>query len=400
MAHIEKRVHTTNDGRRRVYWRAQVKSPGGQRYSKQFARAVDAQNWAKETEADLLRGDWVDPAQGRRLFGELAAEWQGAQLHRDTTVALVASDLRNHILPTFGKRPVAGIRHSEVQAWVKRTSAVLAPTTVERVYRWLAAIFRMAVRDGVIKRSPCQDVKLPKKLEGKVVPLLTEEVEALLTALPVRYRALAIVGLGAGLRQGEAFGLTVPRIDFLRHRSLEVMQQLKLLTGRPPFLAVPKTPSSVREVPVGDVVLNALARHLELFPPTCELESVDGGMEPLVFSDGVGGPIRRTSFSAKVWLPARRQAGLPETVTFHDLRHYYASLLIHRGASVKVVQSRLGHKSAVETLNVYSHLWPDDEDLTRQAVDDILAPAVPLLTGDAPPPSHDLASTVAPTPAT
>ncbi|MDQ3946067.1 MAG: hypothetical protein M3357_13135 [Actinomycetota bacterium] len=83
-------------------------------------------------------------------------------------------------------------------------------------------------------------MKLLKKVEGKVVPLLTEEVEALLTALPVRYRALATVGLGAGLRQGEAFGLTVPRIDFLRDRSLQVVQQLKLLTGRPRSLPYPR----------------------------------------------------------------------------------------------------------------------------------------------------------------
>jgi integrase len=50
--------------------------------------------------------------------------------------------------------------------------------------------------------------------------------------------------------------------------------------------------------------------------------------------------------------------------------HYYASLLIRSGASVKVVQARLGHASAKTTLDVYGHLWPDDEDRTRRAVDD------------------------------
>jgi integrase len=59
-------------------------------------------------------------------------------------------------------------------------------------------------------------------------------------------------------------------------------------------------------------------------------------------------------------------------VTFHDLRHYYSSLLIQHAESVKVVQRRLGHKSAVETLDTYSHLWPDSEDRTREAVDLVL----------------------------
>jgi len=57
---------------------------------------------------------------------------------------------------------------------------------------------------------------------------------------------------------------------------------------------------------------------------------------------------------------------------FHALRHYYASLLIRHGESVKVVQSRLGHASAAETLDTYSHLWPDSEDRTRQAIDAVL----------------------------
>jgi integrase len=72
---------------------------------------------------------------------------------------------------------------------------------------------------------------------------------------------------------------------------------------------------------------------------------------------------------AVAWANARKAAGLPSWATPHDLRHYYASLLIRTGASVKVVQARLGHSSAKITLDVYGHLWPDDEDRTRTAVD-------------------------------
>lgn len=58
---------------------------------------------------------------------------------------------------------------------------------------------------------------------------------------------------------------------------------------------------------------------------------------------------------------------------FHGLRHYYASLLIRHGESVKTVQERIGHASAVETLDTYSHLLPDSDDRTREAVDSVLA---------------------------
>jgi integrase len=81
--------------------------------------------------------------------------------------------------------------------------------------------------------------------------------------------------------------------------------------------------------------------------------------------------LRRSAFGS-AWHRAARIGGLPEGATFHDLRHFYASLLIARNCSIKTVQKRLGHQSATETLDTYSHLWPDSDDETRAAVDSIL----------------------------
>jgi len=92
-----------------------------------------------------------------------------------------------------------------------------------------------------------------------------------------------------------------------------------------------------------------------------------------VFTTASGRPVRRSNWG-DVWRPAVASAGLPGFV-FHGLRHYYASLLIRHGESVKSVQDRLGHKSAVETLDTYSHLWPDSDDRTREAVDVVLGTA-------------------------
>ena len=65
--------------------------------------------------------------------------------------------------------------------------------------------------------------------------------------------------------------------------------------------------------------------------------------------------------------------GLAAGFRFHDLRHYYALLLISSGADVKVVQARLRHASAKTTLDTYAHMWPDSDDSTRAAVDKVLA---------------------------
>ena len=71
--------------------------------------------------------------------------------------------------------------------------------------------------------------------------------------------------------------------------------------------------------------------------------------------------------------------GLPAGFRFHDLRHYFASLLIASGADVKVVQARLRHASAKTTLDTYGHLWPDTDETTRTAIDVVMAARAELL---------------------
>ena len=70
--------------------------------------------------------------------------------------------------------------------------------------------------------------------------------------------------------------------------------------------------------------------------------------------------------------------------TTHDLRHYCASALISGGDTVKQVQEVLGHSSAVITLRTYAHLFPGDDERTRNAMDAALSPfADSLRTGAA-----------------
>jgi integrase len=121
-------------------------------------------------------------------------------------------------------------------------------------------------------------------------------------------------------------------------------------------------------VPLPSVVADELAAHLQRFGQ---------GREELIFTTARGLPVRRNSFGG-TFRQAASRAGvpLPERGGFHELRHHYASLLIASGCSVVVVQKRLGHANAQETLNTYSHLWPDDDQRTIDAVDQALGRAL------------------------
>jgi integrase len=249
----------------------------------------------------------------------------------------------------------------------------LAASTVGIVHGVVSGIFRAAVRDRLIVSNPCEGTRLPKVTKARVEPLPIETVRAIGRALPARYRALVTLAAGTGMRQGECLGLTVDRVDFLR-RTVTVNRQLVTVPGREPFLAPPKTSASVRAIPLPQIVLDALAAHLAAFPT-----------DELVFVNERGHPIRRTAFGSR-WRAAVVTAGAPSGTGFHDLRHFYASLLIRHGESVKVVQARLGHASASETLDTYSHLWPDSEDRTRTAVDEAFSSAASAL--DVPSEAH------------
>lgn len=144
--------------------------------------------------------------------------------------------------------------------------------------------------------------------------------------------------------------------------SLQVDRQLVgAMKGKPRFCP-PKTPASIRTIPLPRIVVSTLAAHPAAYPVDDEVG--------LVFTLD-GRPITRQAFG-HLWRPVAHEAGVPLGTGLHLLRHYYASLLIRHGESVKTVQARLGHASATETLDTYAHLWPDSEDRTREAVDSVL----------------------------
>jgi integrase len=268
---------------------------------------------------------------------------------------------------------VGRVRPSNVQAWVKDRSRVLAPTTVRVVYGYLRSVFASAVRDRLIASSPCIDIRLPGIDRGKRVIPTPEQVHRLAELMPTRLAATVYVAAGCGLRLGEVLGLEVGDIDF-DEAELTVRQQLKMHKGRPPYLGRPKTKTSARTVELPDVVAAALREHLRQDYSPVEVDDDTDPRRPtrrpaeLVFRAARGEPVN-ASTSSRTWTPVRTKVGLPPRWGFHGLRHYYATLLIHAGASVKTVQLALGHSTPTITLNEYVHEWPDVLDRTRSLVD-------------------------------
>ncbi|MCA1671119.1 MAG: site-specific integrase [Actinobacteria bacterium] len=369
MAHVQDRwektvagarVRTTRYGKGKR-WQARYHDPDGRERTKDFARKVDAERFLTTVTSDVLRGSYVDPTAGRINFREFAERWLEAQTFGETTREATELRLRLHAIPVLGERELRDVRPSVIQAWLRGLQERLAPTYVRAVLTNVSSVLAAAVDDGLIARNPCGagSVKPPRIVARRVEPWPVGQVLAVIDALPARYRAVAVVAAGCGLRQGETFGLRVRDIDFLRHR-LRVEQQVKIVGG---CLRIDRPKGGkTRVVPLAEPVAVALAEHLRSWP-------VEG--DGLAFTSRERKPLNRNYFNSHLWRPALVAAGVqPDRANgMHALRHFYASVLIDAGESVKAVAEYLGHSDPGFTLRVYAHLFPASEDRARKAIE-------------------------------
>ena len=356
VAHVERRRLKT-----RVSWRVRYTDPEGHEKSRSFTRKVDAEAFATSISHQMLAGSYVDPAAGRQTLQSYLEEWRQAQSHhRPRTAKSTQQRFERMVYPHLGDVPLARLRPSMIAAWQTTLLKTYSPVTIKGVRGQLAGALNDAVLDRRLSSNPAKGVKSPEVVAVKVVPRTVEQVLAGEAAMVRRYRAVIPTVAGSGLRWSEVFGLTVDRVDFLR-RTIRVDRQLTgRVRGGEPTFGPPKTASSDRTVPVGDEVLGALAAHLQRYPAK---------PGELIFRTSQGGALTRTVFG-RAWPTAAAAMGLGRGEGLHQLRHFYASLLIADRRSVKEVQERLGHASAQETLDTYSHLFPDSDEGTRKAVDD------------------------------
>ncbi|TDE24060.1 hypothetical protein E1295_45435 [Nonomuraea mesophila] len=230
--------------------------------------------------------------------------------------------------------------------------------------------------DEAIKRSPAKSpiVQVPKRATEEITAWSDERVRALIDAHPAPFRLLPMLRAACGLRQGELFALALEDIDFVEC-VLRVRRQIKKL-GADHVFALPKNDRE-RVVPLPEWAAAAIKRHLSTYPPlACSLpwEKVDGTLRTynLLFRWTDDRFIKARSYSEGK--PALVAAGVIPTpnkdtrqrsryVTsrkegLHQLRHYYASVVLAGGVSVKELAEYLGHADPGFTL--------------RKAVDDRL----------------------------
>ncbi|MYT96721.1 MULTISPECIES: site-specific integrase [unclassified Streptomyces] len=376
-------------------YRARYVSPDGTEKSKSFPDGKKrlAEEWLSRIEADMSRGQYIDPRAARMTFQEFGEKWLASQSGDPNTRASIRSQLKLHAFPRIGSRPLGAFQPSHIREFVTQLEASNMSGSYARViFSNVRAILSAAVEDGYLSRNPCHSrtVSLPEMGARRVVPWLPERVFAVREALNERFRPMVDAGAGCGLRQGEILGLSVEELDF-DNETLHVVQQLKLSLSQPVF--APPKGGKLRDVPLPAPVADALKRHMKRFPPVeITLPWMRAGGSPvtkrLIFTGPLGGHVWRTSLNEDHWKPALAAVGVIPTAKsrehaaarehgMHALRHFYASVLLDAGESIKAVSEYLGHSDPGLTLKVYAHLLPSSRDRARKALGAALQPPQP-----------------------
>ncbi|MFD3927422.1 tyrosine-type recombinase/integrase [Streptomyces sp. NPDC058614] len=369
-------------------YRARYIGPDGTEKSKSFPdrQKRQAEQWLAHIEADMSRGQYVDPRAAKTTFQQFTERWLKTLGSDPNTLESMNSQLRLHAFPYIGSRPLGSFQPGHIREWVAVLEQNGLPGSYGRaIYANVRAALSAAVDDGHLSRNPCSagSVKPPALDPKRVVPWSAERVFAVQAAMPERYRAMVDLGAGCGMRQGEILGVAVDEFDF-DSDTLHVVQQLKLSRSKPVF-ALPKG-GKTRHVPLPGPVADALRAHMKQFPPveiTLPWRTADGPKvtKRLIFLAPRGNHVWRTSLNEEAWKPALVAAGvIPEPETeeeryaaarehgMHALRHFYASALLDGGENIKAVSEYLGHSNAALTLRIYAHLMPSSQERTRTAI--------------------------------
>ena len=354
-------VRPLDSGRWGVRWRDAL----GQRHSAGFSfpTKAAARAYGQDREAEVRRGEDLDPRAGRVLLGDYAQAWlDETYIAEPRTVAKVRTHVTRYIkAPVGDARALGDMRLTDldsraVQAWVKRLIDLgRAPATVAAIHRTLCTILNAAVKDRSIRANPALDVTLPTLAPPSDFYWERAETDAILAQLvrPLD-RAVFLLLLGSGMRWGEMAGLHRDRWHALR-RQVSVVEVLEEERGLR-LKAYPKGKKR-RELPVAKHVVEAVALWLSTSPVVpCGLQHPRGQRcSGLLFHDD-GRPLSRHAWPREVLRPAIDAAGV-RPGTPHDLRHTYASWLVLDGVPLRVVQDLLGHASSRMTER-YSHLAP------------------------------------------
>jgi integrase len=359
---IEKRI--LSDGR--VRWRVRWRQSGrGSRYRvRTFDRKADALNFAADLRRRRQLGTLAMLDTDRITLEEYVAGTWAAAYRRNlsTSTRMRYGYLYDkHVLPELGALSLTELTPEVIARWqADRLAAGGGPVAVRSALTLLGGILQRAVEAGHISTNPVRSVrKAPLPRRPEVRPFAPSVIEGMRQASTPRDAALISTLAYGGLRPSEALALQWADI---REKTVLVERALSHGEAKDTKTTVHRT---VR-------LLSPLAADLKEW----RLRSGRPSHHALVFPSKNGVPWTLPAYQSWRRRAFRRALDSVGAVGGrpYDLRHSFASLLLHEGRSVIYVARQLGHDARL-TLSTYGHVIDELEDSPQIQAETAIAAA-------------------------
>ncbi|AZV58385.1 site-specific integrase [Clostridium sp. AWRP] len=275
------------------------------------------------------------------------------------------------------------IKGLDIQRYYNNLIAIGKSTNVvKNLNKLLKSFFNYCIAEGYMIRNYCmgKSITLPEDnsvreeetVNDITIFTLDEQSQFIKAIEHNRLKALFLLALGTGLREGELLGLKWSDIDFI-NSTVSVKRSLKsvyLFDGAKKHYELieqsPKTKNSIRTVPIPENLIPVLKKR-ELEQKEEKLKAGSAYTENnYIFSTPLGTPTGPENLR-KMYSKILSKNNIPHK-KFHSLRHTYATRLFEKGVPIKTVQTLLGHSDISTTANIYTHVMPEQK---IEAVDKI-----------------------------
>lgn len=360
------------------------RDPSGKRRQKRisgFPTRKDAENRLAELITQVSKGQYV--VAGDMTLSEYLPRWFDAHKEGLSHSTLLRYDgiVRQHLIPALGKLPLQKLQALHIQDFLKAelengrrdnkktVGTGLSAAAVRYEYRVLRVALGRAVEWGMLSRNVAEYVKVPRSAKREISVLDEKQIAILLQSLGGDYLHLPVfLAVYTGMRMGEILGLRWEDVDLTKGIINLRRASIQRKAGMPEFRE-PKTPRSRRSIDISLEVVNTLKEyHRQQASWKLAAGELWEGND-LVCCHENGSPINPPTLSSRFRTFAANQN---LAVTFHQLRHAHASLLIKAGVPVKVISERLGHSSVAITMDIYGHLLPGMQREAAEAFERLL----------------------------
>ena len=355
-------------------WQARYTGPDGQRRPAPdtFATKTAANQWLVEKEAELLRGEWLDPDSGKVSLNEYAEKWISERDLKPRSREEYERNLRLHVHDYLGHRALNSITSQHIRTWrADRLAAGIGKPTVAKTYRILHAIFVTALDDELIRRNPCR-IKGAGQDTADERPIATlDQVFAIAEKIQPRYRLLVILATFAQLRFGELVALRRRNID-IGAMELRVRRATAEMEDGTQMDGDPKSRAGKRPISLPHGLHRDIEAHMERY--------AQPGMDGRLFVGPQGGIPRRRNFN-RIWKKALKCAGIPPEIDLHlhDLRHTGSTWSSRGGATLKELMARIGHSSTRAAM-IYQHADRERDQAIAAVLDSLIEEARSKIT--------------------